>query len=130
MTFTSLSFNWLLWMRKSYNYEVILIFFHIVLGNSFNPDPDSRSSGFGSEWRFLAGSGFNWIRIRNTAITVSWPIDGHLCCRSKKKPTHLDLFPPQNDKVLRSPHHETHKLEKNTPCKNWPKQTIHFIFKK
>ena len=35
-----LSFNWLLFMRKSYNYEVILIFFQILLRNSLDPDWD------------------------------------------------------------------------------------------
>ena len=35
-----------------------------MLRNSL--DPDSRFSGSGSGLRFLAGSGFNWLRIRNT----------------------------------------------------------------
>ena len=68
--FNILSYNWLLLMRKYYNYEVFLIFFQIVSRNSL--DPDSRSSGSGSGLRFLArsGSGFNWIRIQNTGIQV------------------------------------------------------------
>ena len=41
-----LSFNWLLLMRKSYNYEVISNFcFQIVLRNSLDPDLDSRIQG-------------------------------------------------------------------------------------
>ena len=47
--FNILSFNLILLMRKSYNYEVILIFFFIVLGISLDPDrafwlgPDSMN---------------------------------------------------------------------------------------
>ena len=56
----------LFWWEKSYNYEVILISFQILLRNSLDPDPDSRSSRSGL--RFLAGYGFNWTWIRNTGF--------------------------------------------------------------
>ena len=60
-----LFFNWLILIRESYNYKVILFFVQIVLRNSLDPDPDLRSSWYGL--KFLAGSGFNWIWIWNTA---------------------------------------------------------------
>ena len=40
MTYNILSFNWLLLMRKSYNYEVVLIFFSYSVRNSLDPDWD------------------------------------------------------------------------------------------
>ena len=66
-----LSFNCLRLMR---NLIIIKLFnfFQIVLRNSL--DLDSRFSGSGSKFRFLAGSGFNWIRNRNTGLT--WQLAG------------------------------------------------------
>ena len=78
-----LSCNWLLLMRKSFNHEVILIFCQIpvVLRNSFDPDPDSRSFWIRIEI-------FGWIRIRiqwlcfwNTAYFCGNPISWHSIMR-------------------------------------------------
>ena len=58
-------------MIKWYNYGISIYYFQIALKNSFDPDPDSGSSGSGSGLRFMAGSGFNWIRIPETLIVTS-----------------------------------------------------------
>ena len=42
-------------MRKSYDYEIILYYFQIVLRNRLDPDLDPGFSGSGSGLRFLAG---------------------------------------------------------------------------
>ena len=92
-----LSFNWLLLMRKSYNYEVIL-FFYIVLRNSL--DPDSRSSGSGL--RFFTGSGFKCIPvpIRNTACRA-WNLPVLIRWFSRKNVCDQWLFADRTGSALK-----------------------------
>ena len=84
--YNNLSFNWLLLlMRKSYNYEVIT-FFSNGVKKYLGSRSGFKASGSGSGMRFLAGSGFNWIRIRNTVFLVSIV---HL----QERLVHADLMP-------------------------------------
>ena len=72
----------LLLMRKSYNYEISLLYIHMVLGNSLDPD-SGVCTVFGLSF-FLAGSGsgFNEYGSKTLSYRNSGPHS-----RDGKRPT-------------------------------------------
>ena len=85
----NLSFNWILLIRKSYIYEVILSFVQIVLRNSLDPDPDSRS--FWIRIEIFCWIWIRWIWIRSTGQEITGTLSRYYGCTGRPVIKRLDI---------------------------------------